>query len=141
MILTTLLLSLISSIPIYANVGEIKKESNLDLRKNSSKLIIITTQPRGSFELVENQGNFTIIFNEKEKMTHRKISIGQAQSLENNFAQKFIQAKYSLPQFKGKKCNMIYKLSLRTENFQICKGEGQKSDLAKELISDFKKYI
>lgn len=131
---------LVLNIPIA--LAQSSKESNSDLREFSSKFLVEVHHDKSMYELRENNNSYTLHFEIEGKGPKKKrLSVEEAEKIDQNFVSKFIDLKYTHPDFDGKKCDIVMKFVLRSESTQICKGENKKLSLAKNIISELDKIF
>lgn len=120
----------------------VQKESNDDLRAKNSRFTLENLELSTKVELRESDGVFLFMhFDKKGAQAPKKISLEQAEKIDQEFIGNFIKVKYSFPNFEGKNCKLIYKMSMRDETHQICQGEKEKISLTKNMLLSLKKYF
>ncbi|MAZ47018.1 MAG: hypothetical protein CME65_00555 [Halobacteriovoraceae bacterium] len=116
-----------------------KRSSNDDLR--SRQVIFSVSDKREKLSLESSgSGEFSLSKYKGEDLVKVwKVDRSVAQTMDDNFADKFIRLKYEMKAFEKKACSSIFDLEMRGEVQKICKGEKEKKDIIEKLIGEIKK--
>jgi len=136
-----IVLCFLITLPFTFAQTRVQKESNEDLRNARMKFALENISEVEKIELVENNGSFTVMHSLNKKNLSRKISGKSAEEIDQQFLEMFLNLKYKQPEFNGKDCSIVFKMSMRMDSYEICKGESEKIALAKSLLENLKKVL
>ena len=118
-----------------------EKINNTDMRAIPTVLSIKNSKAE-TFSLKKSiNGQYFLEKSKKSKSIMFKLSSSKAQKIDETFVERFINLKYMMTPFSGKKCDVEYELNMRGEKSQVCKAEALKVKESKKLVGLLKKYF
>lgn len=134
-----LLITSITLSPSELLAQDEKRSSNDDLRSRQVIFSVAGNKERLSLES-SGSGEFSLSkYKGEDLIKVWKVDRSVAQTMDENFADKFIRLKYEMKAFEKKTCSSIFDLVMRGEAQKICKGEKEKKDIIEKLIDEIKK--
>ncbi len=118
-----------------------KKISNTDMRAVPTVLSIKNKEAEKLTLKKSINGQYFLEKSNDSELVMFKLSSSKARKIDEAFVERFINLKYMMTPFSGKKCDIQYELIMRGEKSQVCKVESLKIKESEKLIVLLKKYF
>lgn len=120
-----------------------KAESSNDLRHDKELLMIKNYKQAVEYILSSNSsGEYKLKLLKAQKIIKMsKISNGDAEKIDKEFADSFINMKYMMDNNTKKECNKAFTLELRGEEFDICSSEKIKIETTNTVLENITSYF